>query len=236
MVYWVYQYPLVAVCCFAKRCWQHWRWQVPVALHAQISAWFAPTFSDAPGPASGFLSNLGCKKLIGSQMLHVLIIMECACFLNVLRMRPWICFAYFAFDYSQNSLGNGHVAQLQKLICLLAPLFVGGSRPCTGQEVTTLAIANAILRVNMFACLEPRIMRKTRWSITASWHLIFFNVSLTYVCHWRLLPACADDHPTFVTITKSFMNPANSQALEATIRHVFFPHLDLLRVSLEFFN
>lgn len=37
-------------------------------------------------------------------------------------------------------------------------------------------------------------------------------------------------------ITKSFMNPANSQALEATIRHVFFPHLDLLRVSLEFFN
>lgn len=162
--------------------------------------------------------------------------MECACFLNVLRMRPWICFAYFAFDYSQNSLENGHVAQLQKLICLLAPLFVGGSRPCTGQEVTTLAIANAILRVNMFACLEPRIMRKTRWSITASWHLIFSSMSLTYVCHWRLLPACADDHPTFVTITKSFMNPANSQALEATIRHVFFPHLDLLRASLEFFN
>ena len=41
------------------------------------------------------------------------------------------------------------------------------------------------------ACLEPRSMRKTRWSITASWHLILSNVSLTYACYWRLLPAWA---------------------------------------------
>eukprot|EP00434_Breviolum_minutum_P000565 symbB.v1.2.000492.t1/scaffold11.1/size528188/41 len=51
----VHAHPLGWSVTFSDFRWKVDQEQVPVALHAQISAWFAPTFSDAPGPASGFL-------------------------------------------------------------------------------------------------------------------------------------------------------------------------------------